>query len=577
MQYYLVILAFVDNTFRPLTHHMLIPKNYPLCEAFVKEINNNFISGGWIVLNSPSTGCALVSDDTLPTCLQSYVWDLPWDDARPQVTEFFDERKPQLQKNKSGLFPFIYQREPKGNYCRIIEIIEHFRLLYDLRVVNISTNESEYVQVDECGDDVSVIKIKDTLVQVSVKYLFEYMALRELNLLVFFDFMNYSPKTYAEQGIEFKENRIELGDNYCLNYSNILYPEGYGQSGGWLMGKIALRFNSGDIKHLWSPTDETYEEFIYKCDERGNELLSTCDEEQLSNLFVKKPGDPLTLTPIFFKKEVLDKYYANPNKYSVNDGGISGPTWRLPIDNDRNDNRIAVLLYHLGRIPHKEQLHWKQFNIAPLAHDGVSKTAWNRWFEGRFCDCKESVDLVLKNKLSTFSEKWYKINGWYLFKPLNPKDEFYLTNLHCLTVRDNDKDFESQILALTKVFIDSLNVKGLRKHINESNEAVIDYVSKSKKESLSQLSGSITLFEAYSLDKGIYDKDAFDFLRNVQNLRSMDIAHRKTSNDKERLPIIQYFKLDTLCEQDALNSIFATFIRLLNELEKNVETIAAEK
>ena len=553
---------------------MLNPENYPLCESFVKEINNSFISGGWIVLNSQNSACALVSNDALPRCLESYQWDLAWDNALPCVCEDLGKCGPQLLHDEGrGLYPFVYQRNQKGSHSQIVEIIEHFRLLYDLRLVETKNKESEYVQVDECGDDISIIKIKGTLVQVSVKYLLEYMALRELNLLLFFDVMNFSPKTYADQGIKFIENRIENGDNFCMNYSNVAHPEGYGNSGGWLMGKIALRYNRNDIKHLWCPTDNTYEEFIYKCDERGNELLSTCDEEQLSSLFVEKPGAPLSLTPIFFNKEVLDKYYANPNKYSVNDGGISGPTWGMAIDNDRKDNLIVVLLYDLGRIPHKEQLHWKQFNIAPPAHDGVSETAWNRWFEGRFCNSKESLDLVLKDKLYNFSKKWYKKFGWNLFKPLNPKDQFYLTSLHSLTVRNNDKDFESQIIALTKIFVDSLNEKELRKNINESNANVIDYLLMSGKESLSGLSGSISLFEAYCLDKGIHNKDLFEFLRKIQNLRSMDVAHRKKSNDKDRLPLVNYFRLDTLCQQDALNSIFATFIRILEKLEGDIEMI----
>ncbi len=32
---------------------MFDPNNYPLCEAFIKELNEKFISGGLIVLNSP--------------------------------------------------------------------------------------------------------------------------------------------------------------------------------------------------------------------------------------------------------------------------------------------------------------------------------------------------------------------------------------------------------------------------------------------------------------------------------------------------------------------------------------------
>lgn len=554
---------------------MFDPNNYPLCEAFIKELNKKFISGGWIVLNSPKMACALVSDEALPNCLQKYQWDLNWDEARPYVIECVDDHRPQFPKDKSGLFPFIYQRESKGNHRQTVEIIEHFRLLYDLRFVEITDDESEYVQVDECGDDVSIIKVKGTLVQVSVKYLLEYMALRELNLLVFFDSMNFSTKSYDDLGIKFIENRIERGDNFCINYSNVAHPEAYGNSGGWLMGKIALKYNNNDVKNLWRPMD-VYEEFIYKCDERGNELLSTCNADQLSNGFVDKPGVPLTLTPVFFRKDVLDKYYANPNKYSVNDGGITGPTWSISIDNDRNDNRIVVLLYNLGRIPHKEQLHWKQFNVAPPAHKWLSETAWSRWFEGQFCKCKESNELVLKEMLKSFSENWNRKFGWDLFKPLNSKDHFYLTSLHGLTVRDNDKDFESQILALTKIFIDSLNEKELRKHTNETNELVIGYVSKCGKDSLSKLPGSISLFEAYCIDKGIHENDVFDFLRNIQNLRSMDIAHRKKSNDKNRQPIIKYFHLDSLCEQDALDMIFANFIQLLEKLENYMKTVFAE-
>lgn len=557
---------------------MIVPENYPLCEAFAKEMSNNFISNGWIVLNSGAMACALISDSGIPKCLNSYTWDYGWDKTIPYVFDSIEGEQPCLPIVESQeYFPFIYQREKKGSHNQIVEIIEHFRLLYDLRENRISDDEFELVQVDECGDDISVVKVKDSLVRVSAKYIFEYISLRELNLVIYFDIINFSEKTYSELGIEFTNNRVEKGENFCLNYYNLIHTAGQGNSGSRLMGKIILRYDEGDIKHLWDPVDDKYEEFIYKCDERGNELFSTCDEEQLSNLFVEKPGVPLTLTPIFFKKEVLDKYYANPNKYCVNDGGISGPTWSLSVDNDRKDNIIVVLLYDLGRIPHKEQLHWKQFNIAPPdAHDGVSETAWNRWFEGRFCDSKESLDLVLKDRLYTFSEKWRKIFGWDLFKPLNPKDEFYLTSLHCLTVRDNDKDFESQVLALTKIFIDSLNEKELRKHINESNEKVIDFVSKSGKESLSKVSGSISLFEAYSLDKEIHDKNVFEFLRNVQNLRSMDVAHRKKSNDKERQPLIQYFRLDSLSEQDALNSIFAKFIQILEKLENDIETINGE-
>lgn len=98
-------------------------------------------------------------------------------------------------------------------------------------------------------------------------------------------------------------------------------------------------------------------------------------------------------------------------------------------------------------------------------------------------------------------------------------------------------------------------------------------LSREAAKNLYHVSGSISLFEAYSFDKGIHDKNVFEFLRNVQNLRSMDVAHRKKSNDKERQPLIQYFGLDSLSEQDILNSIFAKLIQILEKLENDIETI----
>ena len=60
----------------------------------------------------------------------------------------------------------------------------------------------------------------------------------------------------------------------------------------------------------------------------------------------------------------LQKYYAEPNRYSVESGIIRcGTLWSLYIDNESSEYVVAYL-GDLGRdLPSREQKHWKTYNI----------------------------------------------------------------------------------------------------------------------------------------------------------------------------------------------------------------------
>ena len=61
--------------------------------------------------------------------------------------------------------------------------------------------------------------------------------------------------------------------------------------------------------------------------------------------------------------------------------------------------------------------------------------------------------------------------------------------------------------------------------------------------------------------------DMVDFLRKVQSLRSNSVAHRKSNKRKDLAKLYEYFKLDELSEQQALEDIFVKMIMTLNTLE----------
>lgn len=91
-------------------------------------------------------------------------------------------------------------------------------------------------------------------------------------------------------------------------------------------------------------------------------------------------GAPSYFIPIAFKKELLQKYYNQPEKYQVQDGVlICGDLWLLKIDNHHEDH-ITAYLGDLGEeLPESEQVHWKEYNI--IVDHPLSSTEIKRDFE----------------------------------------------------------------------------------------------------------------------------------------------------------------------------------------------------
>jgi hypothetical protein len=342
-------------------------------------------------------------------------------------------------------------------------------------------------------------------VRVATSLVRRFQAVRQLHLALFVDTTLWSESLEGEVDWETRD-----GDATLKYYRGTLSGE---RPFSRLYGKRILDPPPPDASGIWPYEEEReYESFIIGVDDLGHEITHTSDPDKLASYFGKNPDSPHYLTPVFFRREVLNKYYADPDRYSVEDGYIRcAGLWGLRLDNDVPDH-VMVFLGDLGRdIPLSEARYWRSFNIAP--QEQVSETLIKRAFLAEFAD-PVSVDLRFARVYAETNEVWERGYGWPLFSPLHEDDAHILAKLH-VPASDSQSEFDEQVLYLAKLLVDYLNEDAMTKAL----EAPI----KGEK--------GLAKLQRFLAEMGA--ADAATLVRpfaNVQGLRSRGSAHRKGSD-----------------------------------------------
>ena len=287
----------------------------------------------------------------------------------------------------------------------------------------------------------------------------------------------------------------------------------------------------------------------FRISHSGKVITHTCNPDKLANMFGANPGAPLFLTPVFFKTSVLDKYRDEPSRYDVESGCLrcksnGGALWCIPIDNHGKDC-VCVWLGDLGELPYAQQLHFASQNILK---GEVSDTFFRSQIEAEFCDSTHPVAVFKSSYYKLRTAGWEEL-GWHLLLPLAEQDQHYMSSLKLLT-HNEQKEFDEQILALTKILIDSLNEKELHRFLSceERGISLLDKVLTQR-----NVSGS---------------EQHVKFLRDLQELRSTSVAHRK--GDKY-VKASRRIGLDHLPLAEVLKSLFVGGIDFLQFLTKNID------
>lgn len=458
--------------------------------------------------------CALLENDAAARALESDSWDLMIGHGRPGFSQRWADGQKTTTYHRfggdDGVRPLVLYREFAGAFPVYFEIDEEFRLYHGLAE---DKERGLLLDFDFSGREIEVVRIQPRVITARLKYLRQFQAGLDLHLAVYIDSVRYSQVDIAD--VPDDQTRWELRDarnRWSLNVANFDFIHRYATFSR-LLGKTLLPPPPRTMAGIWpfEDQDDREVEFIIASDENGEAVEFTSNPDALANYFGANPDAPHYLTPVYFRREVLAKYYAEPERYTVSDGLLRCLSlWSCQIDNDL-DSYVVVFLGDLGRdLPYEERLHWRQFNVLP--EGGVSETNFRRSFLAQFADAQAS-DLVFRHEYTRLASDWEQAFGWPLFLPPTAGDAHLLDTIR-IPVTNSQVEMDEQVLHLTKLLIDFLNEKDIAARAGDLKEGV----------------KGITKLDGFFEQTGFPERESIiQFLRALQELRSTGSGHRKGS------------------------------------------------
>lgn len=495
------------------------------------------------------TYCVLIPSAHIEKALSVSTWDMEFSQDMPSgmiSNKGGREVREYLRYGvDNGVEPLIIGRSFHRLRDDYREISEEFRLFHNLYH---DRKMDQYIKIDEDGNEEIVAVIEPNHVQIRLKEIRQFLAIKEMHLSIQFIFSETSTQTLEELG--FTAGDKDKQDNLMR------WMQRYGDLDGInncrafsrLVGKRIVEPLPKTKSDFWpfaEVSEEKYASFILHVNENGEEIIHTSNPDEL-----KTPADPKNirgvdedapsyLTPVHFRKKVLEKYYQEPSKYTVEDSLLRcGSLWCMYIDN-HHDDIVCAWLGDLGRnLPFSEQEHWRQFNIPPTG--GVSKTYFARQLGSQFTN-SDRPEHIFKQRYDDLQKASQKQLGWQWLLPLHTADKHHLQSLR-IPATDERRDFDGLVLSLAKILIDSLNEELIRK-----------LIPCEKREAFKDKRGIMLLEAVLHLNNFEGAETHIAFLRKLQNLRSSGSAHRKGRTYSK---IAAYFDV----ENQSLRHVFANVL-----------------
>ena len=413
-----------------------------------------------------------------------------WEDGGQVLIE--EQTEAHVGKNEDvRIEPFTFLRLWNDTWPSKFELIQNFILFYNL---HFDTTDNKYVAVNAAGDATDVVKIRDEAqrrkIDIRTEFLRNYLACRERILVRQHDNYMYFDRTLAEFGIEPFRGRRLADSDYVFDLAAV--------DADWMDGRPAISVLNG--KDLILPFDKRQD--ILRRPKKNSEFITGVDDHGDYVMASYKKGDgPMDfLTGVYFKREVLQRYYDTPD-YKVELHMVSGSTWCIK----KYTNNADLIHVHLGdlvSLPEKEQRYWRNSNVPP--EDGDP--------DEQFVD-SDTLVYRFKESLRRFQGGFETQFGFRPFLSLRTDDAYKEDSIR-VPLNDGPDELEKQFNYLALLLPNSIDEEQLR-----------EYMGTEKCKRLKK-GRSITVLEALLKHESL-PTDIIPLLREVQDLRSSANAHRK--------------------------------------------------
>lgn len=452
-----------------------------------------------------------------------------------------------LQKNFDIEFEYtVAIRYFKREYPPVVEINPEL-IWYG----NLLSTDKGYI--DEETNEVKLIK-QNNEIKIKRDYLKDYLAAKKKICVIAFDnrrFVNDITNVSLDNYNKHEEN---FAYDICIGKDDFDEYKYYSS----IIGKVLIEPYETplhDHYRYFFPEKEEYHEFIIGINKKNGEpILNTCAEKKLSNFFGANKGEPHFLTPVFFSKDVLDRYSNNPDQYNVTDDHIAYLNiWSIPFTVNK-DSTVSVWLGDLSRIPYKEQKYWSVFNIKPKGEvnkDFIDRQLNNVWNDSIRIE-KKMFQLI--NQINKCTNSKY---GEQMFKDLLEGDR-QLESAFILPSNNSITQYQNFLLQLNKLTIERINVKLIDECLKQ--EELIDSNG-------NKYRSRILLNKLIEKEQFSNSKEFNEILKLISDCRNKLAGHSAS--------IPQYNKLWKRDEDRKINTKEDAEY-LLSELNRNLEILIIE-
>lgn len=202
--------------------------------------------------------------------------------------------------------------------------------------------------------------------------------------------------------------------------------------------------------------NKQHAEFI-AYDWRNKRVTSISTDPAATTNYFQAAGNalPFELSPAFFRPEVLLKYKADRDKYTVGERDVScRAAWHLQAIDVNEAGQVHAYICYLRHLPYTEQLHWLSFNEPPKA--GISERAVINDFQGEWVNSIQPLRKVL-----SIVQRWRAAHVvWWTLR-----DEKLLERVNTPLTASRGEWAEAY-MDLAKLVVEGFETKAIRTQLN---------------------------------------------------------------------------------------------------------------